>query len=256
MMSFQIPRHGLQLNALMYLAAGAGQHPTVVLLHGFPGNERNLDLAQTMRRAGYNVLYFNYRGSWGTPGQFSFTHCIEDTQAALAFLRDPANEAKLRVDPDKLILIGHSMGGFMARYVAAHDPGVKAVALISAADMANDRIEAIPGSYRSHAVAPIAKSFSDEGLAPLACTAQGLAEEAIANADSWNIPALAPALASRPMLIITSDDGFALSNELFVSALKKSGSTRAVTVHFPTDHSYSDDRIALQTSLLNWLSTL
>src|SRR5271170_4218023 len=72
--SFQIPSHGALLNALVYVAAGVGPHPAVVLLHGFPGNERNLDLAQDIRRAGWDVLYFDYRGSWGSPGDFSFSH--------------------------------------------------------------------------------------------------------------------------------------------------------------------------------------
>jgi len=71
MQTMQIPSHGVLLNALVYIAAGAGPHPAVILLHGFPGNERNLDLAQDMRRAGWDVLYFNYRGAWGTPGDFS-----------------------------------------------------------------------------------------------------------------------------------------------------------------------------------------
>jgi len=43
--TFQLPSHGSQLNAFLYIAAGATPHPTVLLLHGFPGNERNLDLA-------------------------------------------------------------------------------------------------------------------------------------------------------------------------------------------------------------------
>src|SRR4051812_26200803 len=70
--TFQIPSHGAKLNALLYIADGPGPHPAVVLLHGFPGNERNLDLAQDIRRAGWDVLYFNYRGAWGSPGDFSF----------------------------------------------------------------------------------------------------------------------------------------------------------------------------------------
>lgn len=58
MQSFQLPSHGALLNAFVYIASGAGPHPTVILLHGFPGNEKNLDLAQSIRRAGWNVLYF------------------------------------------------------------------------------------------------------------------------------------------------------------------------------------------------------
>src|SRR5690348_10345315 len=105
METMQIPSHGALMNALVYVAAGAGPHPAVILLHGFPGNERNLDLAQDMRRAGWDVLYFNYRGSWGTPGDFSFSHGIEDTAAAVAYLRQPAIAKKLRLDPSRIVLI-------------------------------------------------------------------------------------------------------------------------------------------------------
>jgi len=257
METFQLPSHGALLNAFLYIAAGAGPHPTIILLHGFPGNERNLDLAQAMRRAGYNVLYFNYRGAWGSPGDFSFTHAIEDTQSAIAYLRVPANAQRLRVDPQDLILIGHSMGGFMARYAGAQDPGIRAVALISAADMGVDTVDSLKPEQRKLALDPIARGLAAEGMAPLAgCTPQSLAAEVIANADAWNIPSLAPRLAARPVLVITSDDGLAPSNDAFVAALHKAGGTHVTALHLATDHSYSDHRIALETSILDWLATL
>src|SRR6202000_1146956 len=143
METFQIPSHGAMLNALAYIAEGAGPHPVVLLLHGVPGTEKNPALAQAIRRDGWNVVYFDYRGSWGSPGDFSFTHSIEDTQSAIAYVRDPTNTKKLRADPTNILLIGHSMGGFMARYAAAQDPAIKAVGLISAADMGVNRLQAV-----------------------------------------------------------------------------------------------------------------
>jgi len=254
METFQLPSHGALLNALVYIAPGAGPHPVVVLLHGFPGNEKNLDLAQVLRRAGYDVLYFNYRGSWGSPGDFSFTHSIEDTQAAIDYLRDPAHAARLRADPKQIILIGHSMGGFMARYAGAQDPAIKAVVLISAADMAVDAIERVKPEQRKYAVPKIAERFAAEGIAPLAgCTATSLAEEAVANADVWNVPNLAPKLASRPVLVLTSDDGLAASNDAFVAAAHGS---QWKSVHIATDHSYSDKRIELATDVVRFLEQL
>ena len=74
-------------------------HPTVLLLHGFPGYEQNMDLAQAIRRAGWNVFTFHYRGAWGSHGDFSFTHASEDCAAMLAYLRVPANATRLGVDP-------------------------------------------------------------------------------------------------------------------------------------------------------------
>lgn len=258
MQSFQLPSHGAQLNALVYVAAGAAPHPIVVLLHGFPGNERNLDIAQTLRRAGYDVLFFDCRGSWGSPGAFSLSNCIEDTQAAIAYLRDPANAKRFRSDPANIILFGHSMGGFLARYVAAHDPAIRAVVLVSAADMGNDRIEAIPAGSRDKAAAPLAQHLAAEGMAPLAgVTPESLAAEVIAHADAWKLPALGSALTSRPVLVITSDDGLAPSNAAVSGAIRKAGGGALLKeLHLPTDHSYSDQRIALQSSILSFLATL
>src|SRR5579864_3730111 len=133
--TFQIPSHGALLNAFAYVAAGPGPHPAVILLHGFPGNERNLDLAQDIRSAGWDVLYFNYRGSWGSPGDFSFSHGIEDTAAAIAYLRQTDAARRLRLDPSRIVLIGHSMGGFMAVQAASADAAIIATGLISAADL-------------------------------------------------------------------------------------------------------------------------
>jgi uncharacterized protein len=255
--SFQIPSHGAMLNALAYIAEGAGPHPVAILLHGFPGNEKNLDLAQSIRRAGWNVLYFDYRGSWGSPGDFSFTHSLEDTQSAISFLRDPANAKKLRSDSGSIVLLGHSMGGFMARYTAAQDPAIKAVVLISAADMGASKVQSFKPGTEDEASRRLAASFAAEGIAPLAgCTPQSLAKEVIANATAWNPVSVAPKLASRPILVITSDDGLAPINDAFVEALHQGGDKKVVSAHMPTDHSYSDHRIAMQTSVLQFLDTL
>jgi pimeloyl-ACP methyl ester carboxylesterase len=257
MESFQIPSHGAMLNALAYIAEGAGPHPVVLLLHGFPGNEKNLDLAQAIRRDGWDVVYFDYRGSWGSPGDFSFTHSIEDTQSAIAYLRDATHAKNLRSDPAYLVLIGHSMGGFMARYAGAQDSAIKAIGLISAADMGVDKVQSLKSGEEKQAVANLAAHLAAEGMAPLAgCTPESLAKEVIANATAWNIPNLAPKLANRPMLVITSDDGLAPSNDAFVEALHKSAATDIATVHLTTDHSYSDQRIALEKAVLENLDYL
>jgi pimeloyl-ACP methyl ester carboxylesterase len=257
METFQIPSHGAMLNALAYIAEGAGPHPVVILLHGFPGNEKNLDLAQAIRRDGWDVVYFDYRGSWGSPGDFSFTHSIEDTQAAIEYMGDAAHAKKLRADPAYIVLIGHSMGGFMARYVGAQDPAIKAVGLISAADMGVDKMQSLKPGQEKMAVDGLAAHLAEEGMAPLAgCTPQSLAKEVVANAAAWNVPNLAPKLANRTVLVITSDDGLAPSNDAFVAALRKAGATDLTTVHLTTDHSYSDQRIALEKAVLDGLEDL
>jgi pimeloyl-ACP methyl ester carboxylesterase len=252
--TFQLPSHGALLNALVYVASGPGPHPTVVLLHGFPGNEKNLDLAQAIRRAGWNVLYFDYRGSWGSPGDFSFTHCIEDTASAIAWLRVPANATKERVDAKRIVLVGHSMGGFMAIEAGARDAGIEAVITISGADMGMTQVLAAPAAQRAAFVPQIAPQLAAEGMAPLAGTsAQALAKELVENAPEWSFPALGAQLATRPLLVITSDDGWQAPGEALVAAVQKAGGQRASMVHMATDHSYSDHRIALEEAVVGAL---
>jgi pimeloyl-ACP methyl ester carboxylesterase len=255
--AFQIPTHGKLVNALAYLAAGHGPHPTVVLLHGFPGNERNLDLAQAIRRAGWNVLYFNYRGAWGSPGDFSFAHCIEDAEAALVWLRQPSNADRLRTDPARLVLVGHSMGGFVALETAARDPAVKAVITISAADMSEALARDVPQSDKERWLSVTAARLEAEGLAPLAGTsAKTLAAELAANAERWRFAALAPGLVHHSVLAITSDDGLTVEVAGLITRLRETGNTQAREIHIATDHAYSDRRIALTEAVLAELDRL
>lgn len=257
METFQLPSHGALLNALVYVASGAGPHPTVVLLHGFPGNEKNLDVAQAMRRAGWNVLYFDYRGSWGSPGDFSFTHCLEDTEAAVAWLRNPANAARVRSDSKKIVLAGHSMGGFMALEIGAHDPEISGVIAISAADFGLTHLAATPADRRGSYPADAAKRLAAEGMAPLAGTSpQALAQEIVRHADTWSFSTLAPGLSRHPLLVITSDDGLRAPAEALAAATQKAGGQSVSTAHFPTDHSYSDQRIALEEAVLAGLAKM
>jgi pimeloyl-ACP methyl ester carboxylesterase len=257
METFQIPSHGALLNAFVYVAASAGPHPAVVLLHGFPGNERNLDLAQDMRRAGWDVLYFDYRGSWGSPGDFSFSHSIEDTAAAIALLREPAIAGRLRLDASRIVLLGHSMGGFVAVQDAATDPAVRAVGLISAVDLGGRIPQPLRKDREPVVIQALSAGLAHEGIAPLAgCTPESLARETLANAAQWSFQSKAEALNSRPVLVVTSNDGFAPANVTFAETLRNSGNDRVTTLHLSTDHSYSDQRIALSDAVLKWLAPL
>jgi uncharacterized protein len=240
--------HNTRLNAVFYLASGAGPHPVVLLLHGFPGNEQNMDLAYAIRRAGWNVLVPHYRGSWGSDGKFSFTNAIEDTQSAIAFLRDPENAKKYRTDPAKIAIVGHSMGGFLGLYATAHDQAILGMAAISAWNLG-------PAAARPDSPAR-AKSFHDASPRLAGTTPEGMLAEAKQNAAKWNYIDWAADLKSRPIFVIESSDGNDPENHALFEALQKAGDTHATEIHMETDHGYADHRIALQTAVLNWLDSL
>jgi pimeloyl-ACP methyl ester carboxylesterase len=253
--TFSIVSHGSSMNAIAYVAAGAGPHPVVVLLHGFPGNEKNLDVAQAMRRAGYDVVQFYYRGAWGSQGAFSFGNAMEDTASAVAYLRVPENAKRLRADPDKIVLVGHSMGGWMALAETAADPKIRAVITISAADIGGEALRV--STSTKDPVKGLAVSLEQQGLAPLSgCSGASLAAELIAHDGQWNFSNYAKGIGVRPALLITSDDGLADPSVALVKTLREAGNTRAHESHLPTDHSYSDKRIALTDLILQELASL
>ena len=68
---FSCPSDDGVLFGSVYYAEGKG-NPTILICHGFPGLEKNCDLAQTLHQARFNVITFSYRGAWGSRGVFTF----------------------------------------------------------------------------------------------------------------------------------------------------------------------------------------
>jgi len=237
-----IPTHGLLINGLVYQPPGAGAHPTVVICHGLPGNEKNLDLAQALRRAGWNAVTFNYRGSWGSPGNFRFTQTLEDANAVLAYLR--ANAATLGINTRQIVLVGHSMGGWVAAHTAAQDHAISGAILISAADMGHEGTQ--PHDR-------LVASMADDLESLNGVTAESMANELRDHAKAFSMENAAAGLTQIPLLALTADDGLAPDATALVNAIAAKGGHKATIKHFATDHSWSDRRITLETEILNWL---
>jgi uncharacterized protein len=240
-----IPTHGVLINGLLYSPAGAGPHPTLVICHGLPGNEKNLDLAQAVRRAGWNAVTFNYRGSWGSPGAFRFAQNLQDADAVLAYLR--AHASTLGVDPKRIAVAGHSMGGWVAARTGAHDQALIGAILISMGDMG--RLGNWP---RDKLVAEMADNM--EALSEV--TAESMADELKAHASDFAVTNTAAGLVQMPLLALTADDHLAGDTDALVTAIKAKGGTRVTAMHVATDHGWSDHRIALESIVIAWLAGL
>lgn len=249
-----IPSHGEKLLGVFYLAAGAGPHPTAIIFHGFPGYEQNLDIAQFLRAHGWNALAMHYRGSWGVKGDFSFEHAAEDADTQVQFLLDPANTAKYRIDARRLVVIGHSMGGFMAASAIAHNKGVAGAVIISAWNIGADYQSRRHTGSSASSIESEAKGLESDGnLLPLAGTsAETLAREIRDHQLALNLNYLAPTIAPRPVFVITANEGLAPADHAFAEALRKAGDTHVAERHWNTDHSYSGERAELSSAILEW----
>ncbi|MDQ1454157.1 MAG: uncharacterized protein QOK38_4023 [Acidobacteriaceae bacterium] len=258
MQQMALPSHGSTLLGVFYLAAGAGPHPTAIIFHGFPGYEQNLDIAQTLRAHGWNVLAMHYRGSWGVKGSFSFEHAAEDADIQVQFLLDSANTQKYRIDPRRIVVIGHSMGGYMAAAAMAHIPQVAAAVLISAWNIGADYETRHHLGTAAPTVENEAKTLAqDNSLAPLAGTSGLLlAREIRDHQQALDILKLAPAIAPRPVFIITANDGLVPPDHALAEAVRKTGDTHVTERHWNTDHSYSGQRAELAEAILQWTANL
>jgi pimeloyl-ACP methyl ester carboxylesterase len=245
---------GARLNGRVFTAQGAHAHPTILLLHGYPGVEQNQDLAHAFRRAGWNVVMYHYRGAWGSEGEFSVSHLLEDTQAVAEAIRQPEFVAQYRVDAERIVLMGHSMGGFAALMAAAELPWVHAAASLA-------------GFYvTGHARLLNEDDFDQEaylwGLetAPLrGATGAGVVQELLTHAEDWDLLRRAPAFSGRAVCMVgaTMDSiaPTALHLEPLAAAYRDHGAR--VTSHtLEADHSFSSARIALAARLLAWLASL
>jgi dipeptidyl aminopeptidase/acylaminoacyl peptidase len=241
----------------LFAADGTGLRPTIILLHGFPGVSvvprealRNvLELAQPLQRAGFNVLTFNYRGSWGSQGSFSLTGRIEDVGAATTFVK---SLQQFNVDPARLSVIGHSEGGFTAIIASIEDPNLRCTVGIAPANYGPKRVERIQRSRESADI-----DYPVVGLSGY--TARDHRREILANQPRFNLAARMPSLKGRPLLIIQAKrDETIPANEVleYVDAARAAGVAPLEHVLVDANHSFSleNSRKELAAVVVGWVT--
>ncbi|MGD8289569.1 MAG: alpha/beta fold hydrolase [Gemmatimonadota bacterium] len=247
---------GSALSGLVYVANGPGPHPTTVFLHGFPGNERNLDLAQALRRSGTNTVYFTYRGAWGNAGGFSPEHALEDAAAVLATVRDSAWAARTRSDPDRVALVGHSFGGFVGSVTAARDPAVLCYAHLAGANLGALGLASRADPSVRQGLRDSFDPYTVASGGPMDTNVDTLIAEVESRAEEYLTPRYAADLASRPLLVVAGTRDEAAPKEMhhdpFVLALAEAGADRVTEVVYDDDHSFSANRIDLARRLVDW----
>jgi dipeptidyl aminopeptidase/acylaminoacyl peptidase len=250
---------GSKLNGLMYIANGPGPHPIVILLHGYAGNERNLDLAQAMRRAGNNVLYFNYRGTWGSGGEFSISHALEDVATAVELAREIRWASMYRSDPNQVALVGHSFGGFLGAITSAEDSDISCFAFLAGANVGAFGIQARGNDGVKAELEAVFGSDMDIDGGPINGDARQMVSEMVDRAEAYDIRSRALPLATRPLLLVAGERDESLPkqdhHDQVYAALRAAGAEQLTELVFDDDHSFSANRIELARRLVDWQQT-
>ncbi len=248
---------GEKMFGVMFTAQGEGPHPTMLLLHGFPGNESNFDLAHALRRTGWNVFIFHYRGTWGSKGEFTFSNMLEDIRAAAAFIQTEATAAKYRIDIRNIFVGGNSVGGFAALLSTSWGIGVRGCVSISSYDLGLLG-ETIP---RDEKVMTALRDMLTECVEPVnGSSVEELIEEIITHSTAWNLLNHAGELAKYPVLMIAGSRDDVGPPDLhfhpLINALKAQGSERLVYHLLESDHGFQDQRVRLSRIIAGWLEKL
>jgi len=126
---------------------GLKNFPTVILISGSGPQNRNeelmdhqpfLVLADYLTRNGIAVLRYDDRGVGASSGRFETSTIYdfaEDTKAAVSYL-----SSRKDIDPEKIILLGHSEGGVVAPLVASKDKKIAGIILLAGPGARLDKV--------------------------------------------------------------------------------------------------------------------
>jgi uncharacterized protein len=228
---------GHRLVGTLYLARGEEPKPAVVLLHGCPGLEKNLDLAVRLRDRSWNALVFHYRGCWGSAGRYDLRTIPRDVTAAIDYLAGCP-----LVDAGRIAVVGHSLGGWAALVTAAGEPRLRAVAVYGAAARLGAGLALSPDRVE------------EEFTRFLATTPGEFAAQRDEVAEQMDGLAAVTAIRPRPLLVVhgTRDRWVPVAQARELAA--RAGSPCCYVEVEGANHAFSWHRAELADLIAGWLS--
>ena len=239
-----IPSAKSQLAGMIYKPNGNKKHPTLILLHGFPGNEKNLDLAQVVRSHGWNVIYFNYRGSWGSQGEFSFKNCVEDVSNVVAFCNK--FQDSLKVDTSNIVLFGHSMGGFVCLKALEQLPQIKKGFALSTWNIFGD-LKNIQSEKQLSELSKNPTIFPNYFV--LNSTTTDILLTAFKEISYYKLATDAKSLSGKQIILLDEHAG----NKEIADSIKEMHLSFFNYQVWETDHGFTNKRVSLMNKLISFL---
>ncbi|WP_411503339.1 alpha/beta hydrolase [Brevibacillus centrosporus] len=147
--TFQIPSGDISLTATLHEPSQSGEKfPLVIICHGFIGSRIGVDrlfvkAARELTANGFAILRFDYGGcgeSSGDYGAGGLDVLLSQTRDVLDFAFQLDS-----IDPERVSLIGHSLGGAVSMLTASTDKRIHSLVLWAAVARPYDDIVRIVG---------------------------------------------------------------------------------------------------------------
>lgn len=233
---------GHRLLGTLFLAKDDTPKPTVILLHGMPGIEKNFDLAFALRAKGWNSLIFHYQGCWGSEGDFTFRSIPEDVNCAINELSNRKQHPE--VDCENIILFGHSLGGWASVLTGAKDSRVRGIVAVAPITMPNKfriTVQDAAAEFCPWLTGLSPESFIeqweslDEDYYPIQCVSQ---------------------ISPRPLLILHGACDNLVTTSHSEALYEHASKPKEYYVHPDANHSFVWHRGWLQDKFFTWLKML
>jgi uncharacterized protein len=247
-----------KLDAKFYPSAKSNRSPAIILLHGFPGNQTSpLDLAEKLNAAGFNILVFNYQGSYLSEGDFSFDNCIENVGTALHFLKNPENWNKYRIDTSGIYICGYSFGGTIALESAMYNKEIRNVISIANDDHSVALKKAASDlEFGKKYQEFVGRSFGPEG--PFRGDLKDIFSYSLANIDRYDLVKNAEKLTGRKILFIVGwKDNTSLIEVNTLPLYRKLLQLDAENISikgFESDHKFNNVKDNLADTIIEWIN--
>jgi pimeloyl-ACP methyl ester carboxylesterase len=235
---------GSLLKFAQFNPTGKGPHPTLILLHGYTGITGNADIAYALSRAGWNVIFFRYRGSWGMPGEFSFQHCVEDAINIANYCKNKSD--LMHVDTARIALFGHSMGGWVALKSAVHLKFVKKIFVLSTWNLYNDVLWGTKKNILDSALIKPAESLSEIKIS----SGKALFEPVLKDTAAFMLTTDLQKMKGKYVFMLDEHK----ENKFIADSLRKYTQGLGYEVWDKTDHSFTNKRIAMLRKLISFLN--
>jgi esterase/lipase len=255
--SIDLRNNGVKIDAKFIPTNKTIRTPSVILLHGFPGNQSSpLGLAERLNNAGFNILVFNYQGSYLSEGNFSFDNCIDNVSTALNFLLDPKIQTKYNIDTSKIVVCGYSFGGTIAIESAMYNNKIKNIITIANDDHSISIKKATTDlEFRENYQQYIGKSFEPSG--PFRGDLKAQMELNIQNVDRYDLVKNADKLRTKKVLFIVGwQDRTSLIEVNTLPLYRKLQQLNAGNISikgFESDHRFGNVIDDITNTIIDWI---
>jgi len=250
--------NGNQLHGWFYTAQGNGPFSTVILLHGTVGQDSDIfNLGENLSKEGFNVMTYNYPGSWKSEGSVTHESSLSSVQSAINFVKSEYSMQSFKTDTSDIILLGWSYGGGMALLASTYDSTIKKVMTIALGDLSLIAEPLETNQEARSSFEQMVDGILSNPSVARGTTGEKYVEEMINNKDKYDIKRYSEELAKKKLLFLVGWLDNLRRMEIDVlplyRELQSKGAKNVKIYAYETNHYFVNVQKEFTETIIDWL---